>query len=300
MKILKQVKNQQWQALITEAIAEAKKGSLPRYIPLLSDCNPNDYALLVTRLEGEVFSSGDQSKTFPLMSVIKPFLLLYLLSQQGSEWVFKRVGKEPSDYSFNSLIQLELDQGFPRNSMINSGAIRLAGLLSGNTSRDRCLALRDWLNQQGNCQLFLDEEMLASVRSQPNERNQALAREMAHHGHLENPEEALDTYNQICCLAGKIEDLAALGMVLVRSRPPLKKEDCQLVQTLMSSCGLYEASAQFAQEIGFPTKSGVSGVFLSIVPEQGAIAIYSPPLDPQGNSVAGLYLIRKIAENLRL
>jgi glutaminase len=233
------------------------------------------------------------------MSVIKPFLLLYLLSQQGQEWVFGYVGKEPSDYPFNSLIQLQLDQGFPRNPMINSGAIRLAGLLPGNTNRDRCLGLRDWLNQQGNCQLFLDEEMLASVQSRPNERNQALVREMVNHGHLNNPEEALDTYNQICCLAGNIEDLAELGMLLVRSLPPLKKEDCQQVQALMSSCGLYEASAQFAQEIGLPTKSGVSGVFLSLIPEQGAIAIYSPPLDPQGNSVAGLYLIRKIAESLR-
>jgi glutaminase len=299
MKALKQVDREQWQAWINQAIAEAKKGNLPRYIPLLDHDNLNDYALLLTHLEGEIFFSGNQSKAFPLMSVIKPFLLLYLLSQQGSELVFKGVGKEPSDYPFNSLTQLELDQGFPRNPMINSGAIRLAGLLSGNTSRDRCLALRDWLNEQGNCQLFLDEEMLASVRSQPNERNQALVREMARHGHLENPEKALDTYNQICCLAGNIEDLAALGMVLVRSRPPLKKEDCQLVQTLMSSCGLYEASAQFAQEIGFPTKSGVSGAFLSLIPEQGAIAIYSPLLDPQGNSVAGLYLIRKIAESLR-
>jgi len=299
MKTLKKLDRQEWQAWVNEAIAEAKKGNLPRYIPLLNHCNPNDYALLVTCLEEEVFCSGNQLKTFPLMSVIKPFLLLYLLSQQGSGWVFKRVGKEPSDYPFNSLTQLELDQGFPRNSMINSGAIRLAGLLSGNTSRDRCLGLQDWLNQQGNCQLFLDEEMLASVQSRPNERNQALVREMVNHGHLKNPEQALDTYNQICCLAGNIEDLAELGMLLVRSRPPLKKEDCQQVQTLMSSCGLYEASAQFAKEIGLPTKSGVSGVFLSIIPEQGAIAIYSPPLDPQGNSVAGLYLIRKIAASLR-
>ena len=299
MKALKQVDREQWQAWINQAIAEAKKGNLPRYIPLLSHENPHNYALLVTRLDGEVFSSGNLLKTFPLMSVIKPFLLLYLLSQQGQEWVFGYVGKEPSNYAFNSLIQLQLDQGFPRNPMINSGAIRLAGLLSGNTKRDRCLGLRDWLNQQGNCQLFLDEEMLVSVQSRPNERNQALVREMVNHGHLENPEQALDTYNQICCLAGNIGDLAELGMLLVRSRPSLKKEDCQQVQALMSSCGLYEASAQFAQEIGLPTKSGVSGVFLSIIPEQGAIAIYSPPLDPQGNSVAGLYLIRKIAESLR-
>ncbi|MGB5770051.1 MAG: glutaminase, partial [Crocosphaera sp.] len=63
-------------------------------------------------------------------------------------------------------------------------------------------------------------------------------------------------------------------------------------------CGLYEASENFAQIIGFPSKSGVSGAILSIVPEQGAIACYSPPLDAQGNSVASLFIIQKIAHYL--
>ena len=299
MESLKSIDQRQWQEWIKDAIAAAKKGQLPIYIPLLNHANPNDYALLVTRLDSEVFSSGNRSKTFPLMSLIKPFTLLYLLSRQGSEWVFDHVGQEPSDYAFNSLTQLRLDQGFPRNPMINSGAIRLADLLPGKTSRDRCLELRDWLNEQANCQLFLDEEMLVSVQSHVNERNQALAREMANRGHLENVEQALDIYNQICCLAGTIEDVAKLGILLVRSPQPLKREHCQQVQVLMSRCGLYEASAQFAQEFDLPSKSGVSGIFLSIIPEKGAITVYSPPLDPQGNSVAGLYLIRKIAQRLQ-
>ena len=93
MKVFKQVDREQWQAWINQAIAEAKKGNLPRYIPLLNHENPKDYSLLVTRLEGEVFSSGNLLKTFPLMSVIKPFLFLYFLSQQGQEWVFGYVDK---------------------------------------------------------------------------------------------------------------------------------------------------------------------------------------------------------------
>lgn len=299
MKLLKQISTKQGQKLIEEAITVAKKGNLPTYIPLLNQVNSNDYALSIISLEGETFRSGDRLKTFPLMSVIKPFSLLYLLSHQGSEWVFERVGKKSSDYRFNSLTQLILDQGFPRNSMINSGAIRLADLLLGETSCDRSLNLKNWLNQQAHSQLFLDEKMLASVRFKTNKKNLALAIEMANKGNLENIEKALDTYNQICCLSGTIQDLEKLGMLLMGSAISLKKEHCQQVQMVMSDCGLYEASAKFAQEIGFPTKSGVSGVLLSLIPNQGIIAVYSPPLDQEGNSLAGLFLIKKIASILQ-
>ncbi|MFN6300216.1 MAG: glutaminase, partial [Microcystis sp.] len=50
-----------------------------------------------------------------------------------------------------------------------------------------------------------------------------------------------------------------------------------------------------ALEVGFPTKSGVSGALLSIVPEQGAIACYSPLLNEQGNSILGLNLLTYIS-----
>jgi len=62
MKELKQVDREQWQAWINQAIAEAKKGSLPRYIPLLGNGNPNDYALLVTHLEEKYFAVGINQK----------------------------------------------------------------------------------------------------------------------------------------------------------------------------------------------------------------------------------------------
>ncbi len=39
---------------------------------------------------------------------------------------------------------------------------------------------------------------------------------------------------------------------------------------------------------------------LSVIPGQGAIGFYSPPLDKEGNSVGGLFLLEQIAKTLRL
>jgi len=63
---------------------------------------------------------------------------------------------------------------------------------------------------------------------------------------------------------------------------------------------LYEASGRFAVRIGLPTKSGVSGALLSVVPGQGAIACYSPTLDSAGNSIAGLFLLEQLTRTLNL
>jgi glutaminase len=284
---------------ILRASQKAKAGQLPNYIPLLQQANPESLAVCIITKEYQTLSSGNIKINFPLMSVIKPFLLLYLLSQLGTEAVFKRVGNDPSEYPFNSLSQLQIDRGFPRNPMINSGAIVLASLLPGRDALSGCETLRLWLNECASCKLFLNESMLNSVRSLPNRQNQALSNELATQGYLQDATMALDTYNSICCLSGTIVDLAHLGLLLVDCPSRMQLEHCQIVQRLMTTCGLYEASREFARRVGLPTKSGVSGAVLSLVPGQGAIACYSPPLDAQGNSVAGLFLIEQITTTIK-
>jgi glutaminase len=279
---------------VERAQQQARSGNLPNYIPLLSQADPDRLAVYIITLDGDRLWVGNLTHPFPLMSVIKVFSLLYLLTQLGEPLVFERVGDRASAYPFNSLTQLELDRGFPRNPMINSGAIALADLLPGKDAADRCENLRVWLNQRSGSHLFFDEAMFHSVRSLPNPKNQALVAELARWGYLTDPELALETYQRICSLAGNIIDLAHLGMILVVS-----SEIPQCVGNIMTRCGLYEISRPFAEKIGFPTKSGVSGAVLSIVPQQGAIACYSPPLDEHGNSIVGLSLIEAIANFLR-
>ncbi|MFM7878636.1 MAG: glutaminase, partial [Microcystis panniformis] len=270
------------QAWIGEVHLLDRKGQTPYYIPVLNRVNPEVFALQIQCLEGEILSWGDETVTFPLMSVIKPFLLLYLLNHLGEDAVFRRVGKQASSYPFNSLTQLQEDSGFPRNPLINSGAIALADLLGGETPESRCENLLLWLNEMGNCQLFLDRSVLESVHSYPNVHNQALSLELEKNGYISHRYLALETYNRICCLSGKIADLANLGKLILAA--PLG----EIILEIMTNCGLYEASQQFAIEVGFPTKSGVSGALLSILSEEGVIACYSPLLNEQGNSVLGL------------
>jgi len=287
-----------WLALARQ---QARAGKLPDYIPALAQANPEALAIAIQTRQGNPYLGGDRTQVFPLMSVIKPFLLLYVLTTQGAEAVFSYVGMDPSDRPFNSLAQLQADRGFPRNPMLNSGALTLAAHLPGDTPQERCLNLSQWLNQQAGSQLHLDAGILASVRSRPNSRNQELAECLAAAGSLvQSAASALDTYEHICCLAGTIADLSQLGMVLVSPPPNLTPDHCRIVTAIMGTCGLYEDSGRFAVTAGLPCKSGVSGALLAIVPGQGAIACYSPPLDAKGNSVAGLWLVTQLATSLHL
>jgi glutaminase len=278
---------------------QSNQGQVASRISLLSKTDPQWFAVEIRTQAGVLYQCGDLDRAFPLMSAIKPFLLLCLLEQRGMQ-VFDFVGVEPSGLPFNSLQQLIDDGGRPRNPMINSGAITLADKLPGKTGDDRCQQFCTWLNQQAGCQLSLDEAMLRSVRSAGREPNQALVHYLSQAGALTDPEIAIDTYEQICCLSGCISDLAQLGTLLAIDRSQLANGHRRTVNAIMLSCGLYEASAVYAVRIGLPIKSGISGALVAVVPHQGAIACYSPTLDRVGNPVAAVALVEILSQALQL
>lgn len=282
-----------------QAKAATTQGQVANRIPLLSQTDPQGFAVNV-QAGNYCVSWGDNDRSFPLMSVVKPFLLLYLLEQYGMERVFGWVGMQPSDAPFNSLEQLIADRGRPRNPMINSGAITLADKLPGRGGHDRCQLFVQWLNQQAGCQFTLDEFMLASVRSAGREPNQALISHLVRSGYVQTPDIALDAYEQICCLSGRVHDLAQLGQLLTHAYPSITPQYRCTVNALMLTCGLYEASPAYAIRIGLPIKSGISGALLTVVPQQGAIACYSPALDRVGNPIAGLAFVERLAQAMQL
>jgi glutaminase len=284
---------------INQVKLQAHQGHVASRIALLSKTDPQWFAVEIRTQTGVLYQSGDLDRTFPLMSAIKPFLLLYLLEQRGMQ-VFDLVGVEPSNLPFNSLQQLINDGGRPRNPMINSGAITLADKLPGKTGDDRCQQFCAWLNRQGGCHLSLDQAMLTSVRSAGREPNQALVHYLSQVGALNDPESAIDTYEQICCLSGCVSDLAQLGTLLASDRSTISAYHRRTVNAIMLTCGLYEASAVYAVRIGLPMKSGISGALVAVVPHQGAIACYSPTLDHVGNPVAGVALVETLSQALQL
>ncbi|BAC08150.1 glutaminase [Thermosynechococcus vestitus] len=276
---------------------EAAATEIPRGEPLqrLPKVGSEAFAFAVVTPEQE-FTLGRSRLRFPLMSAIKPFLLLYALTL-WQEQVWTWVGQRPSDYPYNSVLQLTLDQGWPRNPMINSGAIALAGQLAyvGGAT-----AFQTWLNECAGTQFEVDQEVLGAVHRHPNWQNRTLAHFLVESGRIADAEVALEIYNQVCCFQGTVEEVARLGLLLALPQAKVSDRHRQQVNVLMLTCGLYEDSPRYGLEIGLPMKSGVSGVMLAIVPRQGAIACYSPPLDKSGNSILGLYLLQRISRHLGL
>ncbi|MDM9384236.1 glutaminase [Chlorogloeopsis sp. ULAP01] len=285
---------------IQQAKLQAYQGQVTERIPQLAVANSDWFAVSICCASGESFSAGDRACLFPLMSAIKPFSLLYLLEHLGAKTVLDWVGVAPSLLRFNSLEQLLADDRRPRNPMINSGAITLADKLPGDNARDRTQRLCDWLNQLAGCQLKLDEVMLASVRSAPSQINQAITENLAQARYVKNPKIALDTYEQICCLSGRVEDLALLGKLLACESKLIAPQHRRIVNALMFTCGMYEASFQYALEIGLPMKSGISGTLLAVVPHQGGVSCYSPPLDNTGNSPGAIAFVKALSSGLGL
>jgi glutaminase len=287
--------------ILVQARSSAEIGELPTYIPPLS--NPSrrfDLGIQVRQIDGHVLSVGTENYRLPLMSLIKPFVLLYLLQQSNRELVLARIDTRSSEYAFNSIAQLELDRHKPRNPMINSGAITLADLLPGDTAVSRCQQLCDWLNESSGSQLTLDLHLVAAVQSLPNPLNRAITHLLHRSGYVDSIDSALDVYQHTSCISGTLDDLTRLGLLLAHPHSQILPRDRRMVTALMLTCGLYEDSGAYTVKIGLPIKSGVSGGLLAIVPGAGAIATYSPPLDRAGNSVAGLVAIEQLTDRLNL
>lgn len=114
-------------------------------------------------------------------------------------------------------------------------------------------------------------------------------------------EESLDLYFKNCSILVNVESLARFGAMLANNgvNPStgerlLKAETVQAVVTVMTTCGMYNGAGKFTKDLGIPSKSGVAGGLLSVVPGIGAIATWSPKLNDEGNSVKGIGMVQKL------
>ncbi|NGN67343.1 glutaminase [Streptomyces sp. A7024] len=268
------------------------EGKVADYIPELATVDPKQFGFAVATVDGTVHSAGDVRTPFAIESISKVFALALVLGKKDSG-IWDRVHREPSGTPFNSLIQLELEQGIPRNPYINPGAIVVTDQLLTD-SGDALAAMRALLRAEtGDAELDVDSVTAAS-EARTGDRNRALAYLMASFGNMRNRvDDSLDHYFRQCSLAITCEQLAKAGLLVARhgvradGGQLMEREDARHIIALMTTCGTYDAAGEFAYRIGLPCKSGVGGGILAVMPDQCAIAAWGPGLDVHGNSVTG-------------
>ena len=279
--------------LAYEATPFAARGKVADYIPALAAVDPARFGIALATMDGLLLGSGDWRVPFSIQSVSKAFSLALVLAGDG-EALWRRVGREPSGNPFNSLVQLEYEKGIPRNPFINAGALILIDRLLSQTG-DSLGTLQAFLRaESGNPAVAIDEEVAAS-EALHGHRNAALAHFMASCGNLENPvERVLDHYFRQCSLTMSCGDLAKAGLFLANhglradGSRLLSRSEAKRINSIMLTCGTYDAAGDFAYRVGLPGKSGVGGGILAVLPERGVLCAWGPALDSHGNSVAGV------------
>jgi glutaminase len=278
-------------------------GSVADYIPQLKRVPADLMAIAVCTVDGQRFSAGDAQVAFCLQSVSKTVSYCLALDEHGTELVHNHVGREPSGQSFNELALNP--KGLPHNPMVNAGAIMTTSLIRPDLDiADRFDLVADtWRRLAGGRRPGFNNAVYLSER-QTADRNFALGYSMRESGAFAPGTDLVQTlefYFQACSievdaemLAVAAASLANAGVCPLTDDPVFSPGAVQSCLSLMSSCGMYDFSGEFAFTIGLPAKSGVSGALMLVVPGLMGICVWSPRLDEHGNSVRGIEFCRKL------
>ncbi len=287
--------------------ADVGDGEVSTVYPALAAADPNLFGICLTDNAGGVHAVGDAHAPFSLMSVSKPFVFALVAEALGPDEVRRLVGVNGTGLPFNSAQAVERTSDGRTNPMVNAGAIATTSLVPGYTHGQQWRRVVDGLSRFAGRPLELDPQTLASAR-ETNFRNRALGMLLSASGALSgDPLVAVDLYTRQCSLEVTVVDLATMGATLadggvnpVTGEQVVGPAVARATLAVMSIAGLYESSGDWLLDVGVPGKSGISGGVVAVSPGKGALGVFSPPLDNEGNSVRGQLVARHLAQELGL
>lgn len=293
-------------AICAQMLDSEDWGTASTLTPQLKDIDTKQFGLAVCISDDEVVTGGSADKAFTIQSISKVFSLTIALEVFGDK-VWERVGREPSGDPYNSLVDLESHEGYPRNPFINAGALVVNDMLHGlkrddggsDTVRELIEALLD------GEKVGIDDDV-ANSEGGSNFANRAMANLSKHFNNFRNDvEPVLKDYIHQCSLSMSCRQVARAGRYLMVERTKSENDDdlrrarrVRRINALMLTCGQYDGSGDFAFRVGLPAKSGVGGGILAIVPNVASICVWSPGLDENGNSLLGTKALEMLSERM--
>ena len=281
------------ETIYNEILPFSQEGKQADYIPALAKVNPDQFGICLSTVSGETYSLKDAEKRFSIQSISKVFAIAAALSLKGEE-VWKHVGKEPSGTAFNSLFQLELEKGIPRNPFINSGAIVVADILMNELKNPEKDFLEFVRTVCGDHSIDYNMEVALSERQQ-GYLNAAIANLLKYHGRLKNDiEDVLMFYFKMCSIEMSCKELSKAFLAFTGyqefnySGISLTASQVKRLNAVMQTCGFYDEAGEFSYLVGLPGKSGVGGGIVAIHPLKYSVTVWSPRLNQKGNSIMGM------------
>lgn len=282
-------------------------GKAADHLEGLGDIETDRFGITVVTVDGDLVSGGDTEVPFPIQSISKVFALTLALRAFGDE-VWKRVGREPSGDPFNSIVDLERHKGIPRNPFINPGALVVCDIVLGRgKDHDGHADVRAFLEHHvGEKKLGRLEKIVTGDGKDFGFQNRAMANLAKAFDNLHHDVEAvMKLYVEQCAVELTCRQLALAGRYLMHDGMDGKGEDpdadaklSRRLNALMMTCGQYDGSGEFAYRVGLPAKSGVGGGIMAIAPDTASIAVWSPTLDENGNSLLGTLALEQLTNRM--
>jgi glutaminase len=274
-------------------------GEVANYIPELANVSSDNFGINITTVNKESFGVGNFNDKFSIQSISK-ILGLTLAYKIEGEKLWNRVDVEPSGNPFNSLQQLESDQGIPRNPFINAGAIVICDILISHLEKPKEDFLSFCREISNNPTLNYSEKVVQSEKN-TGFRNVALCNFIKSFGNIKNDvEDVLDFYFHTCALEMSCKELSETFLYLANDNfitqngnKILTMSQAKRINAILLTCGFYDESGEFAFRVGLPGKSGVGGGIIAIHPDKYCIAVWSPKLNKKGNSYKGMLFLEK-------
>lgn len=284
-------------------------GQVASYIPELKKANGDDLGICIIDKYNNIYCAGDYNKKFTIQSISKTIVLAMALMDNEWDYVFSKVGMEPSGDPFNSIMKLETnDTKIPCNPMINAGAIATTSLIKGKNLKDKEERMLSFFRKLAkNDSLQINKSVYESEKLTGN-RNRAMAYLLKNDGVIEGDvDETLDLYFKQCSIEVSVIDLARIGLLFANygidietGERVISENISRMIKTFMVTCGMYDASGEFALKVGIPAKSGVGGGIMASIPNRMGIGVFGPSLDKKGNSIAGLKVLEELSQRLSL
>ena len=288
-----------------ELNTSAERGNIATYIPELASVDIKNFGIYINPISNENFGIGNWNQAFSIQSTSKVLSLSMALSILG-DGIWERVNVEPSGNPFNHLSLLEIENGIPRNPLINAGAIVIADILISQLKNPKEDFL-EYVRQLANDASINFNEKVALSEKNTGYRNYAAANLLKSFGNLENSvDEVLDFYFHQCAIEMDCQQLSNTFFFLANrgkctiNRSFLNERQIKRINAIMLTCGFYDEAGEFAFKVGLPGKSGVGGGIIALLPNNFTIAVWSPGLNKNGNSLLGMQVLERFTTASRL